>query len=424
MSKTLIEAPITTRRGRSALAGGVHWRGIDPDIHLGYRKGKRGGRWLVRWYAGEQQYRQETIGTADDVLAEGNLSFEEACRVARGTVAAARKAAKGVAFTPALTVREAVDGYIAMRDARETARRGRPAKSDAHRLRLYVTSDATLADRPLRALTEMDLKGWQGRLVGFKPTSLRRLSNDLKAALNASFLDHRRSLPADLPLTIKYGLKVEAGDWDEGEPGGRDNQILPDEQVRAIVAKADEIDDDGDFALLVLLLAATGARFSQLKRMRVRDAQPGQSRLFVPSSRKGKRRAGSFIRVQIGADVSARIAAAIADREPEELLLEHWRYRQTAPQNWVRSYRGPWDAATEMIRKWRLVVAALGLVGTVPYALRHSSIVRAIRSGLPIRLVAALHDTSVVMIERHYSRWITEGLEELAARAVVPLLAA
>lgn len=56
-------------------------------------------------------------------------------------------------------------------------------------------------------------------------------------------------------------------------------------------------------------------------------------------------------------------------------------------------------------------------------ALRHSSIVRGIRMGLPIRLVAALHDTSVVMIERHYSRWITEGLDELSARAVVPLAA-
>jgi hypothetical protein len=28
------------------------------------------------------------------------------------------------------------------------------------------------------------------------------------------------------------------------------------------------------------------------------------------------------------------------------------------------------------------------------------------------------------MIERHYSRWITEGLEEFAARAIVPLLEA
>jgi hypothetical protein len=50
--------------------------------------------------------------------------------------------------------------------------------------------------------------------------------------------------------------------------------------------------------------------------------------------------------------------------------------------------------------------------------------VRAIRINLPIRLVAALHDTSVTMIERHYGRWITEGLEELAAQAIIPIIRA
>lgn len=41
---------------------------------------------------------------------------------------------------------------------------------------------------------------------------------------------------------------------------------------------------------------------------------------------------------------------------------------------------------------------------------------------LPIRLlVAAMHDISVAMIEKHYSRWIADGLEEMAAQAIVPL---
>ena len=91
---------------------------------------------------------------------------------------------------------------------------------------------------------------------------------------------------------------------------------------------------------------------------------------------------------------------------------------------WVKESRGPWKTASEMTRAWNDVVDAAGLPGTIPYALRHTAIVRGVRANLPIRLVAALHDTSVVMIERHCSRWITEGLEELAARAVVPLLAA
>ena len=62
------------------------------------------------------------------------------------------------------------------------------------------------------------------------------------------------------------------------------------------------------------------------------------------------------------------------------------------------------------------------MTDVIPYALRHSSIVRGIKANLPIRLVADLHDTSTAMIERHYAKWISTGLEELAARAIVPLV--
>jgi site-specific recombinase XerD len=73
--------------------------------------------------------------------------------------------------------------------------------------------------------------------------------------------------------------------------------------------------------------------------------------------------------------------------------------------------------ASEMTRLWHQACQNAGLgTAIIPYALRHSSIVRGLRMGLHIRLVAAIHDTSVTMIERHYSRWITEGLDELAAR--------
>ena len=56
------------------------------------------------------------------------------------------------------------------------------------------------------------------------------------------------------------------------------------------------------------------------------------------------------------------------------------------------------------------------------YALRHSSIVRGLRAGLPVRLVAALHDTSTAMIEKHYAAFIVDATEELARRAVTHLV--
>jgi hypothetical protein len=40
MSKTLTEAQVTTAKARSRLELGVHWRRLDAEAHLGYRKGK------------------------------------------------------------------------------------------------------------------------------------------------------------------------------------------------------------------------------------------------------------------------------------------------------------------------------------------------------------------------------------------------
>lgn len=52
----------------------------------------------------------------------------------------------------------------------------------------------------------------------------------------------------------------------------------------------------------------------------------------------------------------------------------------------------------------KLACKIAGVQKVVPYALRHTAIVRCIAAGLPLRLIAALHDTSTAMIERHYSR--------------------
>ena len=85
MSKTLNEAALTTRNARKGLPLGVHWRGLNPDVHLGYRKQKRGGRWLVRWYGlhdGAKKYRQKTIGPAEARIAWAIVSRKTLRRAA------------------------------------------------------------------------------------------------------------------------------------------------------------------------------------------------------------------------------------------------------------------------------------------------------------------------------------------------------
>jgi integrase len=70
---------------------------------------------------------------------------------------------------------------------------------------------------------------------------------------------------------------------------------------------------------------------------------------------------------------------------------------------------------------FRQVVEAAGLDPDVVTlsALRHSSIVRMLLTNTPIRIVATLHDTSVKMIERTYSKHIAEHTDAIARRALL-----
>ncbi len=138
MARTLKEAALTTRNAREKLPEGLHWRGIDREVHLGYRKGKRGGVWLVRWRVGDK-YRQAPIGTADDVLKTDTLDYEAATKVARGIVERERRGDAARAAGPVLTVGSVVEAYIRGRNARDSRRAGRNINSDAHRrLHRYV----------------------------------------------------------------------------------------------------------------------------------------------------------------------------------------------------------------------------------------------------------------------------------------------
>lgn len=57
------------------------------------------------------------------------------------------------------------------------------------------------------------------------------------------------------------------------------------------------------------------------------------------------------------------------------------------------------------------------------YALRHSNVVRQLLAGVPIRVVAVNHDTSIAMLERTYSRYIGDHADALSRGALLEGLA-
>lgn len=247
MAKTLKEAPLATQNARAGLSVGVHWRGIDPEVHLGYRKGERGGVWLVRWRNGGG-YRQKRIATADDALKEGVLDYHAAVKLGREIVEDKRKEARVAAEGPVPTVASAVNAYLSVRDARESAWAGRPVASNARncperhvlgkeaRGKREAITPAPLAAVALHALRKDDLRNWLASLSDtLKTTTRRGLANDFKAALRSAYTSHRRRLDPMSLTILTEGLEVKK---DEKIQGIREKQVLTDAQISRVIAAA------------------------------------------------------------------------------------------------------------------------------------------------------------------------------------------
>ena len=75
------------------------------------------------------------------------------------------------------------------------------------------------------------------------------------------------------------------------------------------------------------------------------------------------------------------------------------------------SYRLPFISAVKSV--------GLDLAAVTLYGLRHCSIVRALLAGVPTRVVAAQHDTSVPMLERTCPQHILDHSDTVARRGLL-----
>src|SRR5262249_52032851 len=181
--------------------------------------------------------------------------------------------------------------------------------------------------------------------------------------------------------------------------------VLTDAQVHAVVAAAYDVSPA--FGLYAQVHAETGSRSSQLARCVVGDLE--RDRLMVPTSHKGRgERKTDRTPVPLTPGLLARFKAAAAGRSASAPLLT--RINGTAWRPEIADHRDPFERAAR---------AAKLPAGTTMYALRHSSIARALLRGLPVKIVADWHDTSVGQIEAHYGRFIKHHYDELVRGALL-----
>ena len=362
---------------------------ISPGIALGYRRNATGaGTWSVRAANSAGGNWLKKIGWADD-FEDGNgisvLDFWQAIEAARKL---ARPGDDQAAGDRPVTVDEALTAY----EADLKARNG--MAGNVGRVRRHLP--AALAAKLVANLTSKDLRAWRNNLVskvGLAPASADRTARALSAALSLAAKDDKR---------------IQVGAWRDGLerlPDGenaRQGAILPDPVIKNLVSAAYDLDHA--YGLLIETAAITGARRSQLLRVEVGDLQDGNApRLLVPDSRKGRRRKKVGLRrpLPISVKLAHALRAASSGRPDNAPLL-------------ARADGTPWPVGDSFFEK---IVAACGLdESTTGYCLRHSSVVRMILSGVALRVVAASHDTSIEMIERHYSRFIVGDASDVVTR--------
>ena len=389
MAKINLQTP--TARGRLKPRGKPYATRLLPGVHLGYRAAQSGtGAWVVIAADGKGAQWQKVIGHADDKQAadgQAVLSYEQAALKAR---AMARGDANAAADRPA-SIGEALTAYEA-----DLTARGR----NAYNARLVLTHlPAHLAAQPLSQVTAKQLRHWRDALIkgGMLPATVNRTLKPAHAACNlAAKLDPR--------------IAANAGAWKVGLEALRNtvtarDAVLTDPQVLAVVAAAHA--ESAAFGLYVQVHAEVGARSSQLARLTVGDLQ--RDRLLVPASHKGRGdRKADRTPVPLTPALTGRLKAAAAGRPASAPLL--LRADGEAWQPKIADHRLMFERAAR---------AARLPTGTTIYALRHSSIARALLRNLPIKVVADWHDTSVGQITAHYGRFLKHHYDELVRAALL-----
>ena len=364
---------------------------LAPGVGLAYRRCKGAGRWIVRVADGKGSSWQKGFAIADDfedANGESVLTFwqaqDRAKALARGTVESGRP----------ITVSEALDAYATDLRSRDGL------AGNVSRVRHHLTP--TLAAKPVSLLTAHELRLWRDGL-DLKPATVNRTTRQLKAALNlAQRLDPTR-------ITNAHAWKVGLSSLrDTHRPR---NAILSDKQVRALIAAAYADKIDPAFGLLTETAATTGARPSQLVKLEVADLQSNGDgpRLMMPSSRKGH--AGKAITrkpVPVSPSLAARLRLAAGERDASAPLL-------------LRGDGKPWSATSADHRNpfARAVERAKLDPKFTFYSLRHSSIVRQILAGAPLRVIADAHDTSTKEIERTYSHFISDHADAVLRKGLL-----
>lgn len=273
-----------------------YWMTLNEGEHLGYYRGIRVGKWVARYRrpGGPGNYRETTIAEADDTAdADGSviLSFRQAQDAARRWFLS--QEGNAGRRTGAYTVADALDDYLAGFHGKDlvNTRRRIDAIVRPQMGRYEVASLTTkaingwllsLANSPARLRTA---KGADQQNVRETPdteearrrrrSSANRILTILKAALNLAYREGRVTAD-DAWRRVKPFAKADAPKM----------RYLSDEEARRLVNACGV-----GIRPLVQAALLTGARYSELANLEVRDFDRQSQTIWLRDTKAGIARA-------------------------------------------------------------------------------------------------------------------------------------
>jgi len=398
MGRRVANKHMDTRNARLQLnrQAKPHWMAIGRGLHLGYRKNRPGYSTWVGRRSVNGVYETWNIALADDVLdANGDtvLDFSQAQESLR-TTQPTRKTAVG-----RYTVKQAIQDYLVYLD-------GKPAAKDVKtRLMLYATP---LNDVAVAELTSDQIKQWH-RDVSKLPARMRTARN--ATAHNYYPMDtdeavRKRQVSANAVLyKLKAALnhayaedKVKSADvWRKVKPFKgvslpRDRYLSPAECQRLLNASAEP------FRTLVRAALETGARVSELRRLRIRDLNQESGTLYVRKSKTDTPR-----HVRLTTEGAAFFRQLVIGKSGDAPLMGH---------EW-----GAHDYGHEM----RATSKRAKIEGACFHSLRHTWASLAVMGGVPLMVIARnLGHTDTRQVEKTYGHlapgYVADAIEAGAPR--------
>lgn len=384
-----------------------YWTILNEGKHVGYYRGRRVGKWVARiWRPGiSSHYREYTIAEADDYMnADGSkiLNFEQAQKNARKWFARIEKTEE-----PSLrpySVSDALDDYLdgfSGKDIANTRRRIeaiiRPqiGGNDTAKLTPKIIAEwhLALANTPARLRTA------SGATQNYRPigethdarrsrrSSANRIFTILKAALNVAYRNEK-ICDDNAWRRVRPFANVDA-------PRLRH---LTDDDARRLVGAC-----TNGFRPMIMAALLTGARYSELAALEVRDFDAQSQSLWLRHTKAGTPR------------------AVYLEREGVKLISEATIGRSRFEPIFSRSDNKKWGAAHQI----RPMQAACKLAGLEPvcfHDLRRTFGSRLARKGVPMAVIAeALGHADERITRKHYAHLAPSYVADTIREAVTGL---